>query len=257
MRNFFLMTMVALGLTGLSGQAQTYGLCNDECCDPCNCSPFNGWYIGGNIGWAFHDKIWVDRDGWVDNFSQDWALGSVNTTNDGFTGGIQGGYNWLCGCSLLGLELDFNWADLHSNKHYSPTATEVTRLTLKDRLNWYGTIRGRAGIIANCLLLYGTVGAAYANIDHRWRVVDTNNLTQEQFKEEKVRWGLALGLGAERAITCSISVRAEVLYLKFPETRKSGFSPGGIQVVHFDLQNDVWVARVGANFSLNGCWNWF
>lgn len=179
---FFVSVMLAVMIITT---VQAHEVYSSSYCSPCDCSSFDGWYIGGNVGWGIQDHTWVDRDAWVDNFTTDWALGSVCGSNDGVTAGIQGGYNWQCGLALLGFEVDANWADLESNKHFAPTATPATLLTLNDKMEWFGTIRGRAGIVANNLLLYASLGAAFADFKHKWTVTD--GATTESFHENNLR----------------------------------------------------------------------
>ena len=221
------------------------------------CARFAGWYGGAHVGYAQHDKTWVDRSAWVDNFSTDWTLGSVETRTDGIHGGLQGGYNWQSGCSLLGFEVDVSWADLGSNKNYSSTAPAPgTVLNLNSKIDWFGTLRGRAGVVVDNLLLYVTGGAAFADIKHTWTVTDPINAT-ESFSSDANRWGFVVGGGAEWALTETYSVKAEALYLKFTEQTVSGFSPAGAPGgnVDFDLQDSIFVARLGLNVKF-GDYGW-
>jgi outer membrane immunogenic protein len=266
MKSIFLITAAAMTLIGLNGEVQAQYYPNEcyapEQYYPCNtcCSPFEGWYVGGNIGWGIHDRVWTDRDDWVDDFGEDFALGSVFTVNDGVIVGAQTGYNFMCGCALFGLEVDFDWADLHRTKEYIPGLADSTILTLEDRAHWFGTIRGRAGITADNLLLYATAGAAWAYFKHDWTlegVIGEVTEVIESYNEHKVRWGLALGTGVEWAFCDSISIKAEGLYLKFPERTISEFSPIAEKVVNFDLANSIWIARVGVNFKLCHLGQWF
>ena len=254
----FLMMMI--GCVSLVSQGHAYydncGYCPPEHTTRCfkKCCDFQGWYVGGNVGWAFHDYTWVDRDAWVDHFGMDWTIGSACSTYDDVTVGLQTGYNYQCGCALLGLEIDASWADLQRSKLYSPIVLSdsglIVRndLVLNDRVDWFGTIRGRAGIISNNLLLFATAGAAWANFEQRWRMNDGG--FSERFSSRRVRWGLALGVGVEWMLCKNLSFKAEGLCLKFPEHKVSVFSPNTGGTMHFDLLDDIWIARVGFNYKL-------
>lgn len=238
--------------------------CFDKCCE---CKNFQGLYVGGNVGWACHDFAFVDKDAWVDEFFASWAIGTAATTNDALTAGIQIGYNYQCGCSLLGLEVDASWANLDKSKLYSPItindsgqSVRITSLTIKDQLEWFGTIRGRAGVIANNLLLFASAGAAWANFEQRWEIENYfgfDPTTFERFSSRKVQWGLALGVGVEWMMSSNLSIKAEGLYLKFPERTASRFSPSVGEIMHFDLLNAIWIARIGFNYNLCGLASWF
>lgn len=104
MRKIFVtaMAMAAFASAGAAGAADI-SLKSPIAARP-SCAQFSGFYVGGHAGWAYHDTSWVDRDTWVDNFSNDWALETVSTRKDGIGGGLQGGYNWQRGCTVF-LEL--------------------------------------------------------------------------------------------------------------------------------------------------------
>lgn len=211
-----------------------------------SCAQFGGGYVGINGGWAYQDKTWVDRDAWVDNFSVDWALGSVNGQRSGGTAGAQAGYNWQPRCTVLGVEIDANWAGLSESNAYSPVAGPGTVLTLEDRVNWFGTARLRGGLVVDNLMLYVTGGLAFANVRHNFTVNDP--AATESFSADRTRWGVVGGVGAELAWTNKWSVKAESLYHQFSEVSSSGFSANGAQTVHFDNQDSIWVTRIGLNY---------
>jgi outer membrane immunogenic protein len=214
------------------------------------CAQFGGSYLGINGGWAYHDTTWVDRKDWVDKFSRDYHLGSVSTTRDGGTVGGQIGYNWQRNCTLFGIEVDANWADLKGSKFYSPREDRgFTDLTLAQKVQWFGTIRARTGLIIDDLLLYVTGGVAYANIKHAWTMDDTNgDGIIESFSSKTGRWGLVGGVGAEWAWTQNWSIKSEVLYIRFREQTTSVFSEAANLNVKFDHQDSMWVARLGLNY---------
>jgi outer membrane immunogenic protein len=250
MRRIFLATL-AVGVLAV-GSAHADGLKDRPAYKPA-CAQFGGLYAGANGGWAFHDSTWVDRNAWVDNFGTDWALGSVGSTRDGFTGGVQAGYNWQRGCTVFGIEADANWAGLDSTRVYDPNNTPGagTRLTLNHDVQWFGTLRTRSGLVVDHLLLYVTGGLAYANIKNRFTVTDPGDPT-ETFSASNSRWGWVGGVGAEWALSNSVSIRSEALYIKFSDIDTAGFSPAGPGPVVFDHQDSMWVGRVGINFRF-GC----
>jgi outer membrane immunogenic protein len=172
-----------------------------------SCGQFGGFYVGANGGWIAHDTKWVDRDAWVDNFSIDWALGTVSTFRNGGTAGGQIGYNWQRGCTLFGVELDAAWTSLDGTKTYSPAAPPATLLTITNDVRWFGTARTRAGIIVDNVLLYATGGLAYAHINHQFTVTDPGNPT-ESFRAAKGRWGGTVGVGVEWAWSNNISIKS-------------------------------------------------
>jgi outer membrane immunogenic protein len=130
-------------------------------------------------------------------------------TNGGFVGGT-GGYNWQTGNVVFGLEADGAWADLNA----SATALGVT---LSNKIDALGTVRGRIGWAVNNVLFYGTGG--YAWIDNKF-TASGFGLT---LSESKFRSGWTVGAGVEAFFAPQWSVKGEYLYRSFGgETYFSG-----------------------------------
>jgi opacity protein-like surface antigen len=97
-----------------------------------------------------------------------------------------------------------------------------------------------------------TGGLAYASIKHDYTIVDPLIPTTERFSAGDSRFGIAVGLGSEYKLGHNWSLKSEALYLKFQEERNSGLSAAGAQVVHFNNQDSIWVARFGLNYKFGG-----
>jgi outer membrane immunogenic protein len=216
------------------------------------CAQFGGFYAGVNGGWANLRTTWVDRDAWVDNFGTDWALGSVNNDKGGGTAGGQIGYNWqLTPCTVFGVELDANWTGISDTRGYTPVdiGGTGTALTLEDRMRWFGTARARGGVVVDNVLIYLTGGFAYANIKHTWTITDPSaSPTVESFSSSAGRWGGVVGFGSEWAFNRNWSLKSEVLYILFQDKHTTVFSPNGPCNCRFDLQDSMWVSRIGVNY---------
>lgn len=221
------------------------------------CANFNGFFIGGNVGVASHDTTWTDRDNWADRFTVDIGLGSVERHDESFELGLEGGYNYQPGCALIGGEIEWSWADAGENNTYTgngdPTDME---LRLSDDMNWFGTIRGRAGVVVDRLLLYVTAGGAFARISHNWRIDDDED-GFESFGTSDTRWGWTGGGGAEWDMGDDFSAKVELLYLDFGSDTTTAFSPQADEFMRWDNIDSLWVGRVGVtyrfeNFNLGG-----
>ena len=86
-------------------------------------------------------------------------------------GGLQGGYNWQIGTWLVGAEADFDWSDAKGSVSregtISPIAQIPAAVVAADKVNWLATVRARLGYLATPnLLLFGTGGLAYGEIEH-------------------------------------------------------------------------------------------
>ena len=219
------------------------------------CANFGGFYVGGNIGWATLTAHQNDLDG-VSNFVfQPYGIGvptSFTATDDSFTGGVQIGYNIQKGCTLFGLEADWNWADLNANTHLFPRILQNTGLddSLRTRVEGFGTIRTRTGVVVDQLLLFVTGGLAWADTK------DSVGLFTERFSSTDTRWGWVAGFGTEYLLRPNISLTSDVLYLSFDDQNHT-INLGDCGECNFNrfrtrTDDQIWVARMGVNIRFGG-----
>ena len=224
------------------------------------CANFGGFYLGGNLGWAYHDHTWSDRDAWAKNATSTRLPSSVNGTEGGWTGGVQGGYNFQRGCAVFGYEADWNWTNVSQTKVNTDgqPGAALDTLSISSELNSFGTMRTRTGVVVDSVLLYVTGGLAYAHFKSAWKVQDIGvAVPTESFGVSGMRWGWAAGVGTEMSLWNNVSIKSEALYLKFEEQGSSfnsakAVSNGNPALRRFDEQDSAWVARVGLNFRF-GC----
>ena len=94
-----------------------------------------GPYVGGTLGY-------------------EWGNVSNNPTHpSGVAGGLDAGFNWQHGAFVYGAEADF-----------SLSGAEDTFAPWQFSNPWFGTVRGRAGVAINNVLVYGTAGLAYGEL---------------------------------------------------------------------------------------------
>lgn len=142
--------------------------------EPLSANSWAGPYLGGTLGYEW---------GTVDN-----SL----TRPSGIAGGVEGGYNWQRGAFVFGGETDIQLS-----------GADDTLSPFEFSNPWFGTLRGRAGVAFNNILLFGTAGLAYGDLR-----ADSFNLT-----ESHVSAGWTAGGGVEVAFSPRWSVKAEWLYL--------------------------------------------
>jgi outer membrane immunogenic protein len=135
---------------------------------------WTGFYVGGNAGYGWGASTnraisFVDPLAAV-GFANYFATGNnvfPNLSPSGFIGGVQLGYNWQSSNFVLGVAADFQGADIGASATgvtpVTPFNTPSTQ-TLSQRLEWFGTVRGRAGVAAGNWHLFGTGGLAYGNV---------------------------------------------------------------------------------------------
>jgi outer membrane immunogenic protein len=178
---------------------------------------WSGFYAGLNAGYARGTTVWNDLDGTV-------TLGGtlVHESTNGFIGGGQIGYNWQFRHAVFGLETDLNYLSLKQTTRFFDNAigSGFPVFQFTDAIRWLGTVRGRAGLALDNVLIYLTAGLAYGKTDHT--VTDTlkpppaTPTGTHNFSDTHV--GFAAGFGTEYALDPRWSVKAEVLYVDLSST---------------------------------------
>jgi outer membrane immunogenic protein len=95
-------------------------------------------------------------------------LDFIEDDEAGFVFGGQIGYNWQFGVILVGVEADIQSADI-GGATVTRVRPEVIGFTPRQRrteVDWFGTVRGRAGVTFDRFLIYGTGGFAYGGTDN-------------------------------------------------------------------------------------------
>jgi outer membrane immunogenic protein len=203
------------------------------------CANFGGFYVGGNIGWATLTAHQNDLDGAVTGLPSGFTA-----TDDTFTAGAQAGYNIQKGCTVFGIEADWNWADLNADTRLFPHLGGLVDDSLRTRIDNFGTIRTRTGIVVDQLLLFVTGGVAWT--ETRDSVHRAVLLGTERFSSNDTRWGWTAGFGTEYALAPGVSLTSDVLYLSFNDEDHTFNSP---TFGRFRTKTDeeIWVARMGLN----------
>jgi outer membrane immunogenic protein len=168
---------------------------------------WSGFYFGGHLGWN-----------WSDFGTSNGVTGSFTTRDNGVTGGVHAGYNYMLTPEfLLGAEADFNLAAIDKTR-------TVAGVSYKTSSDWNGTVRARAGWAFDRFLVFGTGGLAIADMD-----VAANGA-----KDSSTRIGWTAGAGVEGAVTQNVTARLEYQYQDYGSET---FSLGG-QSYKTDLDNN-------------------
>ena len=226
---------------------------------------WTGFYAGfnGGYGWGNGDTHF---DPLPDAVSfNDLDPQSLSPDANGFLGGGQVGFNWQWNKWLvLGVEADFQGSDMEGSDtrfHFDDiTGTPNTvggpnnNITAHERMQWFGTARGRIGFAPVCrLLIYGTGGLAYGNVDYSANTNFDNGITYPvNFTETNLGW--TAGGGLEYAIGHHWSVKAEYLYYDLGDEGRTqqqlffGVPTGSGFGVHYNFENTGNIVRGGLNF---------
>ncbi len=200
---------------------------------------WTGFYIGGNVGYSWGrartdltgtTRVQVFRTAGPDLVFDSGLIGAglSNTANvDGWIGGFQAGYNWQQGTWLLGLEADIQASGQRGDQFLSfvipafvpgggaAGATPATTVTIAaaHKLNWFGTVRGRLGVLpSDRFLLYVTGGLAYGELESNY-LVGLGALGPVAVGSKTTKAGYVVGAGAEGALWGNWTAKAEYLYM--------------------------------------------
>jgi len=220
---------------------------------------WSGFYIGGNVGYG-----WGDADTSFNPLPSAAAFVNLAPTTlgpdpQGVIGGVQAGYNWQAGKFVVGLEADIQASDIHGTALVTPIIQNsgvpfagAGFLSASQRIDWFGTVRARAGFTpVDRLLLYVTGGLAYGNVSYAaqtdFRPVGTAAYPAA-FSRTKVGW--TAGAGAEWAFASNWTAKVEYLYMDLGnESAIANPLPANPPFqVGYNWRTTEQIARVGLNY---------
>jgi outer membrane immunogenic protein len=206
----------------------------------CPGGPFSGFWVGGNLDWAYYKAERTDQDGLIS------AGGStISSTKSAVAGGVGGGWDWQCRNRVFGVIADWSGTSAKASTNTFPNLPGVADLSVNSKLNWYGTLRTRGGLTVDDILIYLTGGLAYANIETTWNTFAPPVANSFAFKNTP--WGFVVGVGAETMLWNRWSLKSEILYMQFQEKTFTGTVPA---VGSFSVKNNdsLWVSRIALNY---------
>jgi len=213
----------ALLLVSASAQAADLGW-NSGASPIYSPSPASGWsgfYAGVNAGYGFGG---VTRRATIGG-------AEVEDNTGGGVLGAQAGYNLDMGGFVLGTEADLQWSGVSHSE-------DIGGETFKSGVDFFGTVRGRAGMSFGQVMPYVTGGfAAGRGTASR----DTGVVTTSQ---SATHMGWTVGAGLEAQATENISIKAEYLYLDLGTQTYGVLAAGADQ----DVTQRFSVIRAGVNY---------
>ncbi len=208
--------------------------------------PWTGGYAGFNLGYA------TGQDNIVDSTVAGPGIGGLAPTGTplyggprsfdlaprGFNGGGQIGYNWqVSPVTVFGVEADIQGADMKRTANCVIPCNTLTPITgaplalvfpvnfsdntVSNKLDWFGTVRARAGYSTGATLFYVTGGFAYGDVERRSSVAGTTllagiipvNTFAGSYSTKSTETGWTAGAGVEGKLWGNWSMKAEYLYI--------------------------------------------
>jgi outer membrane immunogenic protein len=196
------------------------------------------------------------------------AVGSQKAKPNGFTGGVEAGYNWQTGSFVFGVESDFNYLGLRGHATgrgvYPCCAPAAFAINSSVNTNWLFTARPRIGVASGNWLFYATGGLAITDLNAKFTFTDNcgdvancdspaapNAFETASFSRTKL--GYTVGGGIEAGLWSNWTVKAEYLYVNFGTSSIKLVAPvvsGSQQPFTHSADLQANIARVGLNYRL-------
>jgi len=249
---FFLVAAAWVGLFG-AAHAQSFDAPTTD---------WSGPYAGASVGYAWADientHNITETDGTVFGFGrvlvppQQFAGPDQKGSADGWFGGLQAGYQQQWDRLVVGVEADIQWTGGDNDNGFSGPLIGPTYRTTAE-IEYFGTVRARAGYAIGNILLFGTGGIAYG--EAKGTVVVTPGLpgtpTGPSYSgsDSAFHVGYVVGGGLEVALSRTLSAKVEFLHVDLgDETYRFDFAGSGGSFARTKTEIDVDTVKLGLNY---------
>lgn len=233
---------------------------------------WTSFYAGANIGYG-----WSDDSSGLAPASPGTGGGNsilaamqagviptgLHSNSKGVVGGLQAGYNFQVDRFVYGVEADFSGSSVSGTGSFAAAANAPFmgfNTSQHRQLDWFGTLRARAGVaIADPLLLYATGGLAYGKVQASTSVLESDcpPISASAFcavgGPSQVKVGWAAGGGAEYAFAPRWTMKVEYLYL---DLGKSDYTIVRPATPNWDYATSAkfqeHIVRFGVNYQFGG-----
>lgn len=221
---------------------------------------WTGFYLGVNAGYGWGGPgVAFDTPFFLPAGATPTSLAA---NPHGFLGGVQAGYNYQAGRMVYGIETDIDYAGIRSSDTAVLVPIAIYTTTAEQKLDWFGTVRGRLGFLASDrLLMYATGGLAYG----RGSASSTHSVTLGgppaclffagcgSGSTSGWRAGWTAGGGLEWAFADKWSAKGEYLYYDLGSLSYSYLDSQPVPglVYHASASFRGSIVRVGLNYKFN------
>ena len=196
---------------------------------------WTGFYLGANIGGAWSKATITDAVTGA-NFS---------SSNSGFIGGGQFGYNWQFNNWILGVEGDIDGTSI--NKTSNAVAVPlIGTLQASAGTDWIATLAGRFGYAFDHWMIYGKAGGAWVQNS----ATLSNLTTGASVSATNTNSGWVAGIGAEWAFSGPWSAKIEYNHIGL-----DSWSPSTSSVIindRINVSRHIDLVKFGINYRFGG-----
>ena len=199
--------------------------------------------------------------------------GSITQSSFNLNGGVfggQAGYNWQTGNWVWGFEGDLQWSREKGSTAFLCAATVIggvclpgltflppgatgTTVSMDQTIEWFGTFRGRAGmLVAPSVLAYVTGGLAFGSVktDLAMGGFNANGIAVGATSSSKTTHaGWVIGAGVEALFARDWSAKLEYLYMDLGSFDSTVVLPTITANVHSRVTDNIF--RAGINYHFN------
>ena len=178
---------------------------------------------------------------------------SYELSPNGWLGGTVTGYNFQAGNIVAGMETDLSAGSIAGSDTGSGNLFNGSpgQRYLSQELDWFGTVRGRLGVVTGNLMVYTTAGLAYGRSTVRYDAAYTTDNAFADASSSSWSAGWTAGAGAELAFG-AWSLKGEYLYydLGNEKLRAQLVFSGVPAPVYFEpeFENNGHIVRIGLNY---------
>jgi outer membrane immunogenic protein len=239
---------------------------------------WSGFYIGANGGYSWgraaRDVSFFTAAGVPIVPPVGTAVADGSKLDGGLFGG-QIGYNWQVTNWVFGVETDAQWTGQRGSTAFLCGATATggpclpgltflpagalgTLATVDQRLEWFGTFRGRLGVtVTPSVLLYATGGAAYGTLRTDVALASftpAGAAVSIAAQNRDTRFGWTVGAGLEAMFAQNWSAKVEYLYMDLGSVTNAAVLPtaaglGIGSVVNSRVTDNIIRAGINYHFS--------
>jgi len=220
---------------------------------------WTGFYIGANLGLSVGRSPSV-RNSAFSSEASDIVAETFNLSPFGVIGGGQIGFNWQAAPHwLLGVEADLQGSSERETVCVFACSPNVSagfprNMTITQGLDWFGTVRARAGWATGPVLFYGTGGLAFGHVttDVSLAYFNFGVPISAAAHSAQTTTGWTAGFGAEARLFGNWTGKVEYLYLDLGHVGAAGFNevftPAVSESQQFSSSFHDHIVRFGLNY---------